>query len=129
MSQEKSEVLNLLAKSNAELKGLQMHAQRLQMKCDQLHSISPEENLNVTPSDADTYQHIQLEFVNSDVGDSSVAEKKIDSSANKSENIEMKAQMKRLTETLQRKDTELQKVSNENEALKIKFDFYNYSFD
>ncbi|VBB26933.1 unnamed protein product [Acanthocheilonema viteae] len=119
MSQEKSEVLNLLAKSNAEFERLQMHAQRLQMEHDRLQSqlqFSPERNLNVITSNAST----QLEFVNVEVGDLSMAEKMTDSAANKSVNIKMKEQMERLAEAMQQKNTELRKVLNENEALKIK---------
>lgn len=139
LSQENSEVLNLLAKSNAELQGLQMHAQRLQMECDrlqlQLH-FSPERNLNAMPSNASTYQHAelqqvqqQMELVNDEMGNLSMIAKLRDGAANESVNVEMRERMERLTKALQQKDIELQKMLNENETLKIKFAFYNHSLE
>ncbi|CAG9537486.1 unnamed protein product [Cercopithifilaria johnstoni] len=116
ISQEKSEALNLLAKNNAEL-------EELQMECDQLQSqlqLSPKPNLNAIFSDASTDQHAQLEFVNGEMEDLSMAKKMAGDAANKSVNIEMETQMERLFEAMQQKNTELQKVLNENEALKIK---------
>lgn len=130
MVEEKTEVLNSLAKSNAELEGLQLHVQRLQVECDRLKSqlqFSLERNLNVSPSDSSICQHAHLELVNGEVEDLLTAEEMADGAANKSVNIEMKVQMERLTEALQRKNTELQKVLNQNETLKMKFDFQKCS--
>ncbi|VDK74171.1 unnamed protein product [Litomosoides sigmodontis] len=120
--EEKSEALNSLTKSKAELERLQTHVQRLQVECDQHKSqlqLSLRGNLNVASSNSNTHQHEQLEFV-SCAEDLLIAEEMANDADNKSVNVEMKVQMERLTEALQQKNTELQKVLNENEALKIK---------
>ncbi|EJW74575.1 hypothetical protein WUBG_14518, partial [Wuchereria bancrofti] len=136
-SQEESGHLNLLTKSNAELQRLQMHAQQLQAGYDRLQlqlQLSPERNLDAMSSNTGTYQRAQLqqaqqqmEFNNSEVVNLSMAAKLAHGEANKDVNIGMRAQMERLTEAVQQKDAELQKMLNENETLKMKFDFQKHS--
>ncbi|KAK6104254.1 hypothetical protein QQG55_15565 [Brugia pahangi] len=127
-NQEESGRLNLLTKSNAELQRLQVHTQQLQVGYDRLQlqlQLSPEGNLDAMSSNRGTYQRAQLqqaqqqmEFNSNEVVDLSMAAKLAHGEANK--DIEMRTQMERLTEAVQQKDTELQKMLNENEALKIK---------
>ncbi|VDO37036.1 unnamed protein product, partial [Brugia timori] len=127
-NQEESGRLNLLKKSNTELQRLQVHTQQLQVGYDRFQlqlQLSPERNLDAMSSNKGTYQRAQLqqaqqqmEFNNSEAVDLSMAAKLAHGEANK--DIEMRTQMERLTEAVQQKDTELQKMLNENEALKIK---------
>ncbi|EJW76686.1 hypothetical protein WUBG_12405 [Wuchereria bancrofti] len=62
-----------------------------------------------------------MEFNNSEVVNLSMAAKLAHGEANKDVNIGMRAQMERLTEAVQQKDAELQKMLNENETLKMKY--------
>ncbi|MCP9261941.1 BMA-HCP-2 [Dirofilaria immitis] len=102
IEQEKSGVLKLLAKKNAGLQEDQMHAERVKMGCNQLQ-------LQLQFSQLQQAQQ-QIEVIN----------KSTDGAINESIIMEMKARIERCTATLQQKNTELQKVLNENEALKIK---------
>ncbi|VDO31126.1 unnamed protein product, partial [Onchocerca flexuosa] len=126
--QEKSEALNLLAKRDVELQEVQMHTQRLQMECDQLQLQlqSPKaRNLDAMPTSISTDQHVQLqhaqqqmEVVNDERKHLLTAEKLTDGS----ENVitELRAQIEKFAAALEQKNTELQKVLNENETLKMK---------
>ncbi|VDK64326.1 unnamed protein product [Onchocerca ochengi] len=128
MDQEKSEALNLLAKRDVELQEVQMHTQRLQVECDQLQlqlQFLTAQNLDAMPTSVNTHQHIQLqhaqqqmEIVNSEREDLLMAEKLTDGS--ESVILELRAQIGKFASALQQKNTELQKVLNENETLKMK---------
>ncbi|KAM3719144.1 Coiled-coil domain-containing protein [Dirofilaria immitis] len=111
IEQEKSGVLKLLAKKNAGLQEDQMHAERVKMGCNQLQ-------LQLQFSQLQQAQQ-QIEVINSEKN-SSMPEESTDGAINESIIMEMKARIERCTATLQQKNTELQKVLNENEALKIK---------
>lgn len=136
MNQEKSELSNLMPKTNDEIQKLQIHAQKLQMEYDRVQlqlQFSPHQNLDVLTSVAEAHQHAplqqaqqQMEFIRNEKEDSAVTTKAADVTVNDNVNAEMKAQVEWLTVALQGKYIELRKLLNENETLKLKFAFDNH---
>ncbi|EJD76266.1 hypothetical protein, variant [Loa loa] len=110
----------------------EMHAKQLQTDCGRFHlqlQLSPEQYVDALPSNAGTHHQTQLqqtqqemEFMEkeSEIKDLSMAAKSANVTANENVNIEMRVRMEKLTEAMQQRDIEMQKILNENEALKIK---------